>query len=408
MKDESPAAAPHSSFILHPSSLKDVWLLDRSITYLNHGSFGATPKHVLAKQEELRRRMESEPVRFLVREIEPLLDDARRELAHFVGASPEDLAFVPNATTGVNSVLRSLDLGPGDELLVTTHEYNACRNALDFTAAHSGAKVKVAGVPFPLASPDEVVHNVVAGATSRTKLLLIDHITSQTGIILPAGWIVREMNARGIDTLIDGAHAPGQVPLDIRAIGPAYYTGNLHKWVCAPKGAAFLYVRADKRDAVRPAIISHGANSPRTDRSRFHLEFDWTGTFDPTPWLCAGESLRFMAGLIAGGWPEIMRRNHTLVLRARDILCDALGADKPAPDEMSGAMASVPLPDGDPNPVSPLQIDALQDALFHQFNIEVPVMQWPRPPKRLLRVSAQLYNDESEYRKLATALRTLL
>ncbi|HJT18468.1 MAG TPA: aminotransferase class V-fold PLP-dependent enzyme [Thermoanaerobaculia bacterium] len=385
--------------------MKEHWLLDPSMTYLNHGSFGATPKHVLAKQDEYRRRMEAEPVRFLIRELEPLLDDVRRALANFIGAAPEDIAFVPNATTGVNAVLRSLTLKTGDELLVTTHEYNACRNVLDFIASEAAAEVKVVDVPFPIASPDEVVQRIVRATTHRTRLLLIDHITSQTALILPVGWIVAEMNRRGIDTLIDGAHAAGHVPLDIRAIGCTYYTGNLHKWVCAPKGAAFLFVRSDKRDAVRPMTISHGANSTRTDRSRFHLEFDWPGTYDPTPWLGAGESLRFMATLVDGGWPEIMRRNHALLLRARDLLCETLRVDKPAPDEMLGAMASIPLPDGEPVAVSPLQIDALQDVLFHRFHIEVPVMQWPSPPKRLLRVSAQLYNTIADYEKLASALR---
>lgn len=388
--------------------MKENWLLDPSIAYLNHGSFGATPKHVLAKQDEFRRRMEAEPVRFLIRELEPLLDAVRRDLGNFIGASPEDIAFVPNATTGVNAVLQSLALKPGDELLVSTHEYNACRNALDFTAARAGASVRAVDVPFPVRSPDEVVQRIVSAATDRTRLLLVDHITSQTALILPVERIVAEMNKRGIDTLIDGAHAAGHVPLDIRAIGSAYYTGNLHKWVCAPKAAAFLFVRADKRDAVRPVTISHGANSTRTDRSRFHLEFDWPGTYDPTPWLGAGESLRFLPTLVDGGWPEIMRRNHALVLRARDLLCETLRVAKPAPDDMLGAMSSIPLPDGEPSIVSPLQIDPLQDALFHQFHIEVPVMQWPSPPKRLLRISAQLYNTIGDYEKLAAALKQLL
>ena len=388
--------------------MKEHWLLDSSITFLNHGSFGATPKVVLAKQDEFRRRMEAEPVRFLVRELEPLLDEVRADLARFIGASPNDLAFVPNATTGVNAVLRSLTFSPDDELLVTTHEYNACRNALDNIAARSGAKVSVIDIPFPIGSPDEVFERVVAAATERTRLLLIDHITSQTALILPVARIVSELNARGIDTLIDGAHAAGHLPLDIGAIRPAYYTGNLHKWVCAPKGAAFLYVRSDRRDAIRPISISHGANSPRTDRTRFHLEFDWTGTFDPTPWLCVGSALRFLPSLVEGGWAEVMRRNHVLALRARDILCDALAIHKPAPDDMLGAMAAVPLPDGSSAELSPLSIDPLQDALFEQFSIEVPVMQWPSPPKRVLRVSAQLYNTIDEYKRLAAALRRLL
>ena len=223
--------------------MKENWLLDPSVIYLNHGSFGATPKVVLAKQQEFRRRIEKEPVLFLVRELEPLMDAVRTDLGQFIGATLDDLAFVPNATSGVNAVLRSLEFSRGDELLVTTHEYNACRNVLDYIAARSGARVKAIDIPFPIRSPQKVIDAVMRSVTSATRLLLIDHITSQTALIMPVRQIVAELNARGIDTLIDGAHVAGQLPLDIRAIGCAYYTGNLHKWVCAPKGAGFLYVR---------------------------------------------------------------------------------------------------------------------------------------------------------------------
>ncbi len=388
--------------------MREHWLLERDIAHLNHGSFGATPIAVLAKQDEWRARMEREPVRFLVRELEPLLDDARRAVAAFVGADEDGLVFVPNATAGVNSVLRSLDLDRFDELLVTTQEYNACRNALEYVAQMAGARVVVAETPFPLSSPDEIVERILARVTSRTRLLLIDHVTSQTAIIQPVETLVREMTARGIDTLVDGAHAPGMIPLQVRDIGAAYYTGNLHKWVCAPKGAAFLSVRENRRATVRPIAISHGANAERTDRSRYWLEFDWTGTFDPSAWLCVPESLRFMASLAAGGWPEIMRRNHALALRARDILAGALGVASPAPDAMLGSMAALPLPDGKASVAPSLYGDPLQDALFETFAIEVPVVPWPHPPRRLLRVSAQLYNEEEEYERLAEALKTLL
>ncbi len=367
--------------------MRQHWTLDPDITFLNHGSFGATPRVVLEKQNELRAQMEREPVRFFVRELEPLLDDARGQLAGFLGADPQGLAFVPNATAGVNAVLRSLDLDKHDELLVTNHEYNACRNALDYVSTVNGSKVVVAEVPFPIASPDIVVERIMEKVTDRTRLLLIDHITSQTALILPVERIVKELSARGIDTLVDGAHAPGMIPLDLRTIGAAYYAGNLHKWVSAPKGAAFLYVRENRRMSVHPISISHGANSTRRDRSRFLLEFDWTGTFDPTPWLCVPESLRVMASLVEGGWPEIMRRNRELALRARDILT----SDKPAPDEMLGAMAAIPI-DAD---------DQLQDRLLFEHKIEVPIMPWPQP---LLRVSAQLYNTIEEYERLKAAL----
>jgi isopenicillin-N epimerase len=384
--------------------MKENWLLDPSIAFLNHGSFGATPRAVLAKQTEWRERMEREPVLFLARQIDELLEEVRHALGAFLNADPNGIALVNNATAGINAVLRSLDLDQHDELLVTNHEYNASRNTLDFAASLAGAKVVVIDIPFPISSPDVVVDLILEKVTDRTRLLLIDHVTSQTGIIFPVERIVGELNARGIDTLIDGAHAPGMLPLDLRAINAAYYTGNLHKWVCAPKGAAFLYVRENRRATIRPTSISHGASSDRRDRSRYLIEFDWTGTDDPTAILSAPESLRVMASLVEGGWPEIRRRNHALALQARDILIDALQIEKPAPDEMLGSMAAVPIPDSSYDTHSLFGNDPLQDVLFDKYRIEVPVMLWPAHPKRVLRVSAQLYNEPSEYERLGNAL----
>jgi isopenicillin-N epimerase len=388
--------------------MKEHWTLDPDVTFLNHGSFGATPRRVLEMQSELRARMEREPVLFLARELESLLDEARNHLAAFLGADPAGVAWVSNATAGVNAVLRSLDLDQHDELLVITHEYNASRNALEFVAQLAGARVVAVDVPFPATSPDRVVERVLANVTSRTRLLLIDHVTSQTGLVFPIEQIVTELNSRGIDTLVDGAHAPGMLPLNLREMNVAYYTGNLHKWVCAPKGAGFLYVRENRRAGIHPVSISHGANSARRDRSRYLLEFDWTGTIDPTPWLCVPEALRTMASLVDGGWPEVMRRNHELALRARDVLIDALQIDKPAPDEMLGSLAAVPLPDSQATTVSWPNNDPFQDKLFDRYKIEVPINIWPAWPKRVLRVSAQLYNELSEYETLADVLRTSL
>ena len=226
-------------------------------------------------------------------------------------------------------------------------------------------------------------------------------MTSQTALVFPIEPIIVEMHARGVEVLVDGAHAPGMLPLDLSSLGVSYYTGNLHKWVCAPKGAGFLYVREDRRARIRPVAISHGANSTRTDRSRFHLEFDWTGTLDPTPWLSVPQALRFIASLVPGGWPEVMRRNRALALEGRDVLCSALEIEPPAPDGMIGSMAAVPLPDGG---AAPALYDPLQQSLYVKHSIEVPVMPWPKPPARLLRISAQLYNDPADYQHLANAL----
>jgi len=389
--------------------LADRWLLDPEVIFLNHGSFGATPKAVLDEQSRIRLRIEREPLVFFDHDYLKELDQARAVLAGFLGARTDDLAFVVNATTGVNTVFRSLRLERGDELLVTDHEYDACRNAIDAVAADSGAEVVVASIPFPLSSESEVVEAVIEKVTPRTRLLLIDHATSQTGMVLPIERLVKEAQARGVDVLVDGAHAPGMVPLDLDTLGAAYYTGNLHKWICAPKGAAFLHVRDDRRDGVRPLVISHGANANSVKRSRFHLEHDWTGTRDPSAWLSVPVALRVMESMVEGGWDEVRRRNRALVLEGRDILCDALGIDAPCPDTMIGSLASLPLPDGDSGSVNELfPFDRLQDRLLQDYRIEVPVIAWPAPPRRLVRISAQLYNSRPQYVALAEALQNVL
>lgn len=387
----------------NPSSFAAHWDLDPSVVFLNHGSFGACPRVVLDKQRELQRQLEAQPVRFLYRELEGMFDTTRDELAGLVGCAAEDLGLVTNATQGVNAVLRSLALSAADELLVTDHEYNACRNALDFVAERSGARVVVAKIPFPLQDPQQVIDAVLACVTERTRLLLIDHVTSPTGLVLPVEPIVAALRERGIDTLVDGAHAPGMLPLDLRAMDPAYYTGNCHKWLCTPKGSALLYVRRDLQPSIRPLSISHGANSPRTDRSRFRLEFDFTGTHDPTAWLCIPEALRFLRELMPGGLPGLRQHNHELALKGRQLLCDAIGCDAPAPDSMIGSLASVMLP-VDPAHDPLVAIDPLQSRLWDEHRIEVPIMLWPNPPLRLLRISPQAYNSLEQYEWLAEAV----
>ncbi len=349
-------------------------------------------------------------MQFFVRDLESLLDAARASLGAFLGALADDLVFVPNATTGVNTALRAMKLAPGDELLVTDHEYNACANALDAVATATGATVVRVAVPFPLRDAGEVVDALMAKVTPRTRFALIDHVTSQTGLVFPVERIVGALRARGVEVLVDGAHAPGMLPLELEKLGAAFYTGNLHKWVCAPKGAAFLHVRRDLQPSVRPIVISHGANSRRTDRSRFRLEFDWIGTDDPTPFLTVPDALRVMGSLLPGGFEALRAHNHAVTLRARDLLCRTLSVDPPAPDDMLGSMAAVPLPaalvarDTSPNDV----LDPLQAWLFERHRIEVPIIPWPDAAHRLVRVSAQLYNRTDEYEALAAALRERL
>ena len=387
-----------------PSPFASHWDLAPDVVYLNHGSFGACPRVVLQEQQRLRERMEREPVRFMHRELEDLLDGARATLAELVGCNGDDLAFVPNATAGVNTVLRSLQFAPGDELLVTDHEYNSCRNVLDHVAARTGARVVVAAIPFPIDDPQQATDAVLGACSERTRLLLIDHVTSPTGLVLPIAPIVQALAARGIDTLVDGAHAPGMLPLQLEQLGVAYYTGNCHKWLCTPKGSALLYVRRDRQERIRPLQISHGANSPRRDRSRFRLEFDFTGTDDMTPFLCVPTALHFLASLLPGGLPALQRHNHELACAGRDLLCRTLGIASPAPDAMLGSLAAVPLPPSDAPGEPRTGRDPLQVALYDRHRIEVPVMRWERPRLRLLRLSPQIYQSREQHEYLARAL----
>ena len=400
-----PPRAPHA----------DAWALDPAVVFLNHGSFGACPRAVLAVQADLRAELEENPVAFLGRALEGRLDHARARLGAFLGADPEDLAFVPNATAGVASVLRSLRFAPGDELVTTDHEYNAALNMARFAAARDGARVVVARIPLPTAGPDEVAERVLAAVGPRTRLVLVSHVTSPTALIFPMERLVARLEGRGIPVLVDGAHGPGMLPLDLSNLGASFYTGNLHKWVCAPKGAAFLHVRRDRQAAIRPLAISHGANDPRPERSTFRKEFDWTGTADPTPFLAVPAAIDTVGGMVAGGWAAVMTRNAELAAVARLALSDAAGLPVLAPETMLGCMAAIELPpdrgfaardSADPDP--------LQARLLDTAAVEVPLHSWPRDPvpgerrRRLLRVSAHLHNDAGEYEHLAQALRLLL
>ena len=383
------------------------WNLDPSITYLTHGTFGACPEAVLAHQRALRDRMEAEPVRFLDLELPGLFDEARAGIGRFLGADPEGLAFVPNATAGVNTVLQSLRFEPGDELLANDHEYNATLNAMRAVAARDGATVVVARIPFPIQDAGQALQAILGAVTPRTRFVVVSQVTSPTALILPVEQLVAALAERGMDTLVDGAHAPGMVPLNLDRLGAAYWTGNGHKWLCGPKGAAILSVRADRRERIHSVIVSHGANSPITERSRFRLEFDWTGTPDPTAYLTLPAAIDWMAAL-PGGWPTTMAANHELVLAGRDRVAAALGIDPPAPDSMLGSMAALPL-GGVPDETVARELGR---RLRDEDGIEVPIGPWPvraarhdgAVPQIVVRISAQRYNEPADYERLASAL----
>jgi isopenicillin-N epimerase len=411
-----------------PSDLARHWALDPAITFLNHGSFGATPRDVLEAQRRWRDRMEAQPIQFLARDLPGLLAETRAQLGAFVGAHPDDLAFVTNATGAVNAVVRSLRFAPGDELLTDDHEYNATINVLRHVAERDGARVVVARIAFPSVSEDNVVDALLAAVTERTRLVLVSHVTSPTALVFPVERIVAALSERGVDTLVDGAHAPGMVPLDLDRLGAAWYTGNLHKWVCAPKGAAFLHARRDRQAGIRPSTISHGANAvlgaPGNPggSTRYRAEFDWQGTLDPTAWLAVADALRFVGELVDGGWPEVMARNDELTLDARARLARVLGLDPatlPSPS-MLGSMVAVPLPSSGPLAMagggsSPLDTDPVQQILLDRFRIEVPIYPWPVPAAespdaamRLIRVSSALHNGGDDVERLAESLQSLL
>ncbi len=351
--------------------------------------------------------MEAEPVQFLWRHFEERLDPVRSVLAQFLGARSQDLVLTTNATSGVNAVARSIRLRRGDELLTTNADYNACRNVLREAARRAGARIVVAPVPFPIGNANQVIEPILRAVTSRTRMAMIDHVTSDTGLVLPVARIIRELEARGVDTLVDGAHAPGMLRLDLSQLRPAYYTGNLHKWVCAPKGAAFLWAREDRQGALNPVVISHGQNRAREGHTPFQDRFDWPGTFDPSAWFCVGKAIEWMGNLLPGGWNELRRRNHDLAVQGRQLLCDRLGVEAPCPAAMLGSMATIPLPDRFQDVPPSGRIDAEQLRLYDEFGIEVPFSRMGQRALRCFRVSAQIYNSPAEFTYLADVLSCL-
>jgi isopenicillin-N epimerase len=395
---------------VRPYSPDSPWDFDPEITFLTHGTFGACPRPVLDYQAGLIREMEGNPLAFFDRGLQERLDAARRDVAAFLNADPEGLVVVPNATTGVATALASIRLRPGDELLTNDHEYNATLNQLDAVAERARARVVRVRIPLPIRHPEEVVEAHLAAVTPRTRVALVSHVTSPSGLIFPIETLVRELDRLGVDTVVDAAHAPGMLPIDLQALNAAYWTGNGHKWLCGPKTAGVLVVREDRRQGVLPLVTSHGRNDPRTDRPALWKEFDWQGTLNLTPFLSLPEALRVIGGLQPGGWPAHMAANHELALWARRMLHEQLGTEPIAPESMIGSMASIALP----MPLDPDQAAELTTSLALDERIEVPAVPFPvRAAKPtpdaactngFVRISAQRYNERADYERLADAL----
>jgi isopenicillin-N epimerase len=394
---------------VRPFSPDCPWDFEPGLTFLTHGTFGACPRPIVERRAELVRELEANPIRFYTRDYEARFDAARYEVASFLNADPAGTVIVPNATTGVATVLESLRLRPGDELLTNDHEYNATLNALGAVAERARAGVVRVSIPLPIRHPEEVVEAHLAAVTPHTRLALISHVTSPSALVFPIETLVRELARLGVDTLVDAAHSPGMVPVDVAALGAAYWTGNGHKWLCGPKTAGVLVVREDRRSGVLPLVTGHGRNDTRTDRPILWREFDWPGTADPTAFLALPEAIRLIGGLQPGGWPAHMAANHELAVASRRMLNERLGLEPIAPESMIGAMASIRLPEV----LDEDGANAITHALADEERIEVPIVVFPvrgarpagaPPGANLLRISAQRYNEPADYQRLAEAL----
>jgi isopenicillin-N epimerase len=362
--------------------------MDPGLAYLNHGSFGATPLSVLAEQQRLRTAMERNPVGFLAHQVPELLDAVRTEVAAFLGADRQGLVFVDNATTGTQTVIAQARLGPGDEVVATDHGYPAVLAQLRLATAAAGARLEIAPVPLPAAGRAEVAEAVLSRLTERTRLLVVDHVASCSGMVFPVEEIVAEARRQGVPVLVDGAHAPGMLPLEVGRLGADFWTGNMHKWVCAPKASAALWVAPQWRDTLRPLVASHGA------ADGFWPAFDWTGTRDPTALLAVPAALDFFG---RAGWAAVREHNNELARQGGELVAARIGTDPPAADGLAASMRLVALP----RALSEGDARALERRLL-DLGIVVPVTDhggwgW-------LRLSAQLYNTLSDYERLADAL----
>jgi isopenicillin-N epimerase len=378
-------------------ALRGDFLLDPEVVFLNHGSFGACPRPVFERYQAWQRELERQPVEFIGRRLQGLLAEARAALGQYLHADADDLAYVSNVTTALNIVARSLPLQPGDEILTTDHEYGALDRTWTFVAEHTQARIVIQKLPVPMSDPQEVVEAVWAGVTPRTRVLFLSHITSPTAVTLPIEALVARAKAAGIWTVVDGAHAPGQVEVDLTGLDVDFYGGNLHKWLSSPKGAGLLYVRKELQHLIDPLVISWGWRPSDPGFSVFVDEIQRQGTHDPSAYLSVPAAIAYQA---EQDWPRVRQECHELVRLARDGMAELTGIVPLVEDDPRwfAQMATMPLP--------PCDLPALKRRLYDEYRIEIPTTHWG--DVQCLRISVQGYNTRADVERLLSAVSDLL
>lgn len=378
-------------------------MLRRDVTFLNHGSFGACPRPVFETYQRWQHELEAEPVEFLGRRLPGLLAEARGQLAEYLGAQAEHITFVPNATHGMNIVARSLSLEPSDEVLGTDHEYGAVERTWRFVCEQRGARYRSQRLELPASDADALVNQLWEGVTERTRVIVVSHITSPTALILPVAQICQRAAAQGIITVIDGAHAPGQIELALDALNADFYTGNCHKWLCAPKGAGFLYARSNRRHPLKPLIVSWGWNDAEPSTAPLQDYFEWVGTDDPSAYLSVPAAIEFLA---QHDWPNVRANCHRLAAQARERIGALTGLPQISPDTTAwwSQMCVAPLPTDGKSKIT--TGPELQRRLWEDYQIEVPITSWDG--QRFVRISIQAYNAPADVDRLVAALAELI
>ena len=377
------------------SNLKHQFMLDPNVTFLNHGSFGACVKPVYENLLEWQTKMEQEPVKFFDDILFNALKASRRALGNYVGCSPDDLVYFPNPTTAINAVARSLKLKPGEEVLSTNHIYGALNRSWKYICAEKKARFIKVDIPFPIQSKEEFLDCFFNAVTDNTKVIFLSHITSMTAIKFPVEEVIKFAKRKKILTIIDGAHVPGHIPLNIKKLNPDIYTGACHKWMCTPKGISFLYVKRDLQESIHPLVVSWGWESENPSPSKFLDWHEWQGTRDMSAFLTIPTAIKF---LNEHNWQEVSRKCQKLVVQTRNQFLDLLNISPPCPNSWLGQMASIPLPVED--------ADVFKKKLLNSYKIQVPVFQWEG--NAYLRYSIQAYNSKSDLEKLLSAVKELL